>query len=39
MAMKYLQSIETGTTEPEKSTQPEVKGIAEELYLLTIKHF
>ena len=39
MAMKYLQSIETGTTEPVQTTQPEVKGIAEELYLLTIKHF
>jgi len=69
MAIKYLQSIETGTTEPLidcpicnqktkdvesgmgyitcgncgksfSSTQPEVKkGIAEQIYLLTIKHF
>lgn|SRR5574343_91747 len=40
LSNKEVQSIETGTTQPEQSTEPEVnKGIAEELYLLTIKHF
>lgn len=39
MAFKYLQSIEQKTTEPVITTQPEAKGIAESIYLLTLKHF
>jgi HK97 family phage prohead protease len=40
MAAKYLQSIEQETTEPVITTQPdEQKGIAEGIYLLTLKHF
>ena len=40
MALKYLQSIETETTQPVKTVEPEVsKVIADELYLLTLKHF
>lgn len=39
MAEKYLQLIEAETIEPAAATQPEAKGIAEELYLLTLKHF
>ena len=38
MLKKYLQLI-AETTEPETSTLPEAKGIADELYLLTVKHF
>lgn len=38
MVEKYLQLI-AETTEPETSTLPEAKGIADELYLLTLKHF
>ena len=39
MAQKYLQSIEQKTTDPVLTSQPEAKGIADELYLLTLKHF
>lgn len=39
MAQKYLQSIEQKTTDPVFTSQPEAKGIADELYLLTLKHF
>lgn len=40
MAEKYLQLIEAETIEPVIiTTQPEAKGIADDLYLLTIKHF
>ena len=40
MALKYLQSIDAGTTQPANAVEPEVKkGIADELYLLTLKHF
>jgi len=39
MALKYLQSISTETTQPANAVEPEVKGIASELYLLTLKHF
>lgn len=39
MVFKYMQQIEAETTEPANATQPEAKGIAEELYLLTLKHF
>lgn len=39
MAMKYMQSINAETTEPVITTQPEAKGIADDIYLLTLKHF
>lgn len=38
MAEKYLQLI-AETNDPASASHPEAKGIADELYLLTIKHF
>ena len=40
MALKYMQSIEAETSEPAKVIHSEAsKGIAEDIYLLTLKHF
>lgn len=39
IVQKYLQLMEAETPGPSADIQPEAKGIAEDLYLLTLKHF